>query len=79
MQSAPDDQPGHHGADVQISGNFSQGEAKDLALVLRYGALPVQFDETKQTVESVSPTLGRTSSPRASSPGSSASDWSRST
>ena len=36
-----------------------QGEAKDLALVLRYGALPVQFDQDEQTVESVSPTLGK--------------------
>ena len=27
--------------------------------MLRYGALPVQFDQTQQTVESVSPTLGK--------------------
>jgi preprotein translocase subunit SecD len=59
VQSAPTINPGITGRDVQISGDFTQGEAKDLALVLRYGALPVQFDETKQTVESVSPTLGR--------------------
>jgi preprotein translocase subunit SecD len=59
VQSAPTINPGITGRDVQISGDFTQGEAKDLALVLRYGALPVQFDESKQTVESVSPTLGR--------------------
>jgi preprotein translocase subunit SecD len=59
VQSAPTIQPGITGRDVQITGQFSQSEAKDLALVLRYGALPVQFDQTKQTVENVSPTLGR--------------------
>jgi preprotein translocase subunit SecD len=42
-----------------ITGNFSQAEAKDLALVLRYGALPVQLD--RQTVQTVSATLGRDS------------------
>jgi len=59
VQSAPNIQPGITGRDVQITGHFTQGEAKDLALVLRYGALPVQFDQTKQTVENVSPTLGK--------------------
>lgn len=42
-----------------ISGNFTQSEAKDLALVLRYGALPVQLD--RQTVQTVSATLGKDS------------------
>ena len=42
--------------DVQISGNFSEGDAKDLATVLQYGALPVQLKEL--TTQSVSPTLG---------------------
>lgn len=42
-----------------ITGNFTQSEAKDLALVLRYGALPVQLD--RQTVQTVSATLGRDS------------------
>src|SRR5262249_32095897 len=59
VQSYPQIHEGITGRDVQISGTFTQGEAKDLALVLKYGALPVQFDQTKQTVESVSPTLGR--------------------
>ena len=59
VQSAPTINPGITGRDVEITGNFTQGEAKQLALVLRYGALPVQFDQAKQTVESVSPTLGR--------------------
>ena len=42
-----------------ISGSFTEQEAKDLALVLRYGALPVAL-ETQQTQE-VSPTLGQDS------------------
>jgi preprotein translocase subunit SecD len=59
VQSAPVINEGITGRDVQISGSFSQGEAKDLALVLRYGALPVQFDPEEKTVRSVSPSLGR--------------------
>ncbi|MGH9225581.1 MAG: protein translocase subunit SecD [Acidimicrobiales bacterium] len=43
----------------RITGDFTQGEAKDLALVLRYGALPVQLD--RQTVQTVSASLGRDS------------------
>ena len=42
-----------------ISGNFTQRDAKDLALVLKYGALPVQL--VPQTVETVSATLGKDS------------------
>jgi preprotein translocase subunit SecD len=43
--------------DVVISGNFKQSEAKNLALVLRYGALPVALE--RQTVQDVSPSLGK--------------------
>lgn len=43
----------------RISGHFTAGQAKSLALVLRYGALPVQLDQ--QSVQSVSPTLGAAS------------------
>lgn len=43
----------------QISGSFTQASANDLALVLRYGALPVQLKQ--QTVQTVSPTLGKSS------------------
>jgi preprotein translocase subunit SecD len=59
VQSAPVINPGITGRDVEINGNFTQGQANKLSLVLRYGALPVQFDPQKQTVQSVSPTLGR--------------------
>lgn len=41
---------------IQISGSFTEREAKDLALVLRYGSLPVAL-EVQQTRE-VSATLG---------------------
>lgn len=42
---------------ISISGSFTEEEAKDLALVLRFGALPVEL-ETQQT-QTVSATLGR--------------------
>ncbi|MFM8236433.1 MAG: protein translocase subunit SecD [Actinomycetota bacterium] len=57
--SAPRINPGITGRDVQISGSFTEREARDLALALRYGALPVQFDSAQQTVQSVSPSLGK--------------------
>jgi preprotein translocase subunit SecD len=44
---------------AQITGNFSEEEAKDLALILRYGALPVELEPSSTTT--VSPTLGRES------------------
>jgi len=59
VRSAPSLQVTQFDGRGVISGNFSQSEAKDLALVLRYGALPVQLD--RQTVQTVSATLGRDS------------------
>jgi preprotein translocase subunit SecD len=59
VQSAPRINPGIEGRDVQITGQFSESEAKHLAQVLKYGALPLQFDKEQQTVQSVSPTLGK--------------------
>jgi preprotein translocase subunit SecD len=47
------------GGQAQITGNFTESEAKDLELVLRYGALPVAFEPS--TITTVSPTLGRDS------------------
>jgi preprotein translocase subunit SecD len=44
---------------ISISGSFSQSEAKNLALVLRYGSLPVEL--VPQTVQTVSATLGKDS------------------
>jgi len=56
VQSAPAFQEPSFQGDVQISGDFSETEAKDLATVLQYGALPVQLKEL--TTQSVSPSLG---------------------
>lgn len=42
---------------IQISGSFTEAEAKDLALALRYGSLPIQL--APQQVETVSATLGK--------------------
>src|SRR5262249_18493577 len=44
---------------IQISGSRNETEARDLALVLNYGALPVQLEQ--QRIETVSATLGRDS------------------
>jgi preprotein translocase subunit SecD len=59
VESAPTVQSAITGGSGQITGSFSETEAKDLALVLNVGALPVEL--TKQNVETVSPTLGKTS------------------
>ncbi|MGQ9537398.1 MAG: protein translocase subunit SecD [Actinomycetota bacterium] len=44
----------------EITGDFSRDEARDLALVLKMGALPLEFDPNP-LVENVSATLGRDS------------------
>jgi preprotein translocase subunit SecD len=44
---------------VQVSGSFTEDQAKTLATDLTYGALPVKLD--RLTVETVSPTLGKAS------------------
>jgi preprotein translocase subunit SecD len=44
---------------IQISGSFGEKEAKDLALVLRYGSLPVQLQ--RQDAQTVSASLGKDS------------------
>lgn len=48
---------------ITITGGFSERDARDLALVLRYGALPIEFDDPAESglVRSVSATLGRDS------------------
>jgi len=52
-------QPSFDTGGVEISGSFKESEAKNLARVLRSGALPVQLQT--QTVQNVSPTLGEDS------------------
>ena len=41
----------------QITGNFTETTAKSLATSLKYGALPIQFDQSKTTVEAIGPSL----------------------
>lgn len=52
-------QPSFERDQITITGSFTESEAKDLALVLRYGSLPVNLEP--QTVQTVSPTLGEDS------------------
>lgn len=52
-------QPRFAGGQVEISGNFSERDAKDLAKVLESGALPVELETV--AVQNVSPTLGQDS------------------
>ncbi|HEX5946093.1 MAG TPA: protein translocase subunit SecD [Acidimicrobiales bacterium] len=60
VQSAPSISQASYTRDqITISGDFSESEAKDLALVLRYGSLPVELE--RQTVQTVSATLGEDS------------------
>jgi preprotein translocase subunit SecD len=44
---------------VQITGGFTESQAKALATELNFGALPVKLDQ--QTVQTVSPSLGKAS------------------
>jgi preprotein translocase subunit SecD len=57
VRSAPTLQTTSFPGKGQITGDFSEREAKDLALVLRYGSLPVQLEP--QTVQTVSASLGK--------------------
>ncbi len=58
VESAPTiQQPSFDRRGVSITGDFTEGEAKDLALVLRYGSLPVELEP--QQTQSVSASLGR--------------------
>ncbi len=62
--TAPNTQPGQatftpFNGNVQISGSFTEDQAKTLAADLNFGALPVKLD--RLTVQTVSPTLGKSS------------------
>jgi preprotein translocase subunit SecD len=60
VQSAPNiSEPSYTRDQISISGSFGESEAKDLALVLRYGSLPVELE--RQTVQTVSASLGEDS------------------
>lgn len=58
--SAPQVQtPNFNNGSVSITGNFSRAEAEELAKILQFGAVPVQFETP--TVQTVSATLGKDS------------------
>ncbi|MGI9021705.1 MAG: protein translocase subunit SecD [Acidimicrobiales bacterium] len=59
VKSAPTLETANFPGSGQISGDFTEREAKDLALVLDYGSLPVQLEP--QTVQTVSASLGKDS------------------
>ncbi|MCP4958871.1 MAG: protein translocase subunit SecD [Actinomycetia bacterium] len=56
VESAPTINAREFGGRATITGTFTEQEAEDLALVLRFGALPVELEP--QTVQTVSATLG---------------------
>ena len=57
--SAPVVQTNNFSGSVQISGDFTEGEARDLAKILEFGAVPVRFNAP--TAQTVSATLGKDS------------------
>jgi preprotein translocase subunit SecD len=59
VQSAPQINATNFNGQGQITGNYTQASATDLATILHYGALPVQL--VQQTVQTISPTLGAAS------------------
>jgi preprotein translocase subunit SecD len=59
VESAPTIQQAAFNGTAQITGSFTQKQAQNLALQLRYGSLPVQF--TPQSIQTVSATLGKDS------------------
>jgi preprotein translocase subunit SecD len=59
VQSAPTVQGAITGGQGEITGGFSESEAKNLAVVLNSGALPVELQ--RQEVRTVSPLLGKES------------------
>jgi preprotein translocase subunit SecD len=59
IQSAPSMNTSNFTTGVEISGDFNESDARNLARVLNSGALPVQLQ--LESVENVSPTLGKDS------------------
>ncbi len=59
VESAPTIQSSSFNGQASISGSFTSSQASALALVLKYGSLPVRF--TPQSVQTVSATIGKDS------------------
>jgi preprotein translocase subunit SecD len=60
LESYPTVQSAIENGEGEITGDFNREKARDLALVLKMGALPVEFDPDP-LVENISATLGRDS------------------
>jgi preprotein translocase subunit SecD len=58
-ESAPNIQEKIPGGSARITGSFTEKSARSLANVLKYGALPVQFEQSQ--TQTISPTLGKKS------------------
>ena len=56
VRSAPTVQEPNFSGTVSVTGQFGEREARDLALVLKFGALPIQLEP--QSTQTVSATLG---------------------
>ena len=59
VESAPNVNDAITGGSGEITGSFTEAEAKDLAVVLQSGSLPVELEQSQ--VETVSATLGKES------------------
>lgn len=59
VESAPSINSTSYNGSAQITGSFSEHQAKDLALILRYGSLPVQLQP--ETTQTVSASIGKDS------------------
>ena len=59
ITSATSSAPSSFNGSVQVSGGFTESQAKELAVELNYGSLPVKLN--RLTVQTVSPTLGKSS------------------
>jgi preprotein translocase subunit SecD len=59
VESAPQIKERIPDGNASITGNFKEKDAKALANVLKYGALPVQFEQSQ--TQTISPTLGKQS------------------
>ena len=59
VRSAPTVNDSNFAGTVSITGDFTEREAKDLSLVLKFGALPIEL--TPQSTQTVSATLGEDS------------------
>jgi preprotein translocase subunit SecD len=61
VESAPDFQASSFNGNVSITGNFTSSQASNLANELKYGALPVTFQNPPKDIQVISATVGKDS------------------